>query len=418
MEISYDSSILERFIPVAYDELFERCLETGSFQEKQEYRKFSSLLRTFYHLRFHKELLELKRLYSPFSPDADTLTLQTFTHGEYETLKSDMVSKIRPLLNSANYEELTQESLSEAMNRTSPYGVEVSVDFDDFEDILLFFRGTAHRFDKRRTLSTLYLKKEEVRIDVYRRLFILLKPKSLDQRAREISQKEGEAFEKVKKRLKKESIVLTNSSKGECIYLKLFKDIPHADLEMLFPNTKVKMSLHDKLKIGITGGGGTIGGTATLIGKLGAAVEPFSLIMAVGAFGGVLWRQIKTVFTHRTRYMATLAKNLYFYNLDNNAGVLSYMIDTAEAEECKEALLAYLFVSGSERPLDRKELDSLIEAYMLETYDIPMDFEVDDGGRKLLQLGLIDESDGVIRAVGVKEALDRLDGELKKLSVV
>jgi hypothetical protein len=94
------------------------------------------------------------------------------------------------------------------------------------------------------------------------------------------------------------------------------------------------------------------------------------------------------------------------------------MIDTAEAEECKEALLAYLFVSGSERPLDRKELDSLIEAYMLETYDIPMDFEVDDGVRKLLQLGLIDESDGVIRAVGVKEALDRLDGELKKLSVV
>ena len=408
MEISYNSSILERFIPVAYDELLDRCLEAGDFKEEEEYRRFSLLLRSFYHMRFHKELLGLKQLYLPFNPDADTLTLQTYTHSEYETLKFDLVSKIRPLLNSANYEELTEKSLFEAMNRTSPYGVEVSVDFDDFEDILLFFRGTAHRFDERRTLSTLYLKKEKMRIDVYRRLFILLKPKTLDQRAREISQKEGREFEKVKRRLKKESIVFSGAHGNERIYLKLFKDIPHADLEMLFPNTKVKMSLQDKLKIGVTGGGGTIGGTATLITKLGAAIEPFSLIMAVGAFGGVLWRQIKTVFTHRTRYMATLAKNLYFYNLDNNAGVLTYMIDMAEAEECKEALLAYLFISGSSRPLGREELDSQIESYILETYKIPMDFEVDDGVRKLLELGFIEESGGVIRAIGVKEAIERL----------
>ena len=408
MEISYNSSILERFIPVAYDELLDRYLKAGSFKEEEEYRRFSLLLRSFYHMRFHKELLGLKQLYLPFNPDADTLTLQTYTHSEYETLKFDLVSKIRPLLNSANYEELTEKSLFEAMNRTSPYGVEVSVDFDDFEDILLFFRGTAHRFDERRTLSTLYLKKEKMRIDVYRRLFILLKPKTLDQRAREISQKEGREFEKVKRRLKKESIVFSGAHGNERIYLKLFKDIPHADLEMLFPNTKVKMSLQDKLKIGVTGGGGTIGGTATLITKLGAAIEPFSLIMAVGAFGGVLWRQIKTVFTHRTRYMATLAKNLYFYNLDNNAGVLTYMIDMAEAEECKEALLAYLFISGSSRPLGREELDSQIESYILETYKIPMDFEVDDGVRKLLELGFIEESGGVIRAIGVKEAIERL----------
>ncbi len=84
------------------------------------------------------------------------------------------------------------------------------------------------------------------------------------------------------------------------------------------------------------------------------------------------------------------------------------MIDMAEAEECKEALLAYLFISGSSRPLGREELDSQIESYILETYKIPMDFEVDDGVRKLLELGFIEESGGVIRAIGVKEAIERL----------
>ena len=418
MVTTYDNQILERFIPVAYDELLEGCLNTFGLEEHKEYRKFSSLLHSFYHLRFHEDLLELKQLYLPFNPDADTLTLQTFSHSEYETLKTGLVSKIKPLLNSANYEELTEASLTEAMNKISPYGVEVSVDFDDFEDISLFFRGEAHRYDEKRRLQTLFLKKEKLRINIYRRLFILLKPKTLDQRAREIAEKEGEAFEKVKKRLRKNNVVLIEGQKKERIYIKLFKDIPHADLEMLFPNTKVKMSLQDKLKIGATGGGGTIGGTVTLIAKLGAVIEPLSLIMAIGAFGGVLWRQIKTVFTHRTRYMAALAKNLYFYNLDNNAGVLTYMIDMAEAEESKEALLAYLFIAESDHRLSRKQLDKRIETYMLETYKIPMDFEVDDGVRKLLELNLIEESEGVLAAIEVEEATERLRQAFQKLSGV
>ena len=63
----------ERFIPVAYDELFEDCLNYFNFN-KEQYKSFSSLLRSFYHMRFHNNLLELKSLYLPFNPDADTTT--------------------------------------------------------------------------------------------------------------------------------------------------------------------------------------------------------------------------------------------------------------------------------------------------------------------------------------------------------
>ena len=413
MNVAYDDEILERFIPITFDELLEKIVKDFNIEQYQS-QQFASLLRSFYHTRLHEDLLKLKNLYLPFNPDADTLTLATYTDEEYHHIKTELVDHIKPLLNSANYEELTEEMLAESMGKTSPYGVEVSVDFDDFEDISIFFRGEAHRFDEKRQLKTLFLKKEKLRIDIYRRLFILLKPKTLDQRAEEISKIKGMPLEKVKKQLRKSNHLLLDGPKRERIFMKLFKDIPHEDLEMLFPNTKVKMSLPDKVKIGVTGGGGTVGGVVTLISKISMVIDPLSLIIAVGTFGGVLWRQIKNIFTHRTHYMAKLAKNLYFYNLDNNAGVLTYMIDMAEAEESKEALLAYLFLLSNAHGLSRDQLDKQIENYILENYKVPMDFEVDDGITKLLKLGLIEESEGMFKALDLEKAIVRLQIESRK----
>ena len=408
MSITFNNQVQEHFIPIAYDELFEECLIHFNIQNRQKYEKFSSILRLHYHTQYHTTLLELKTLYLPFNPDADTISLKSYSSDEYTSIKNNLVSKIKPILNDANYEELTQEALSKALNAISPYGVDVSVDFDDFEEISLFFRGEAQREEERRTLRSLYLKKESFRVKIYRRLFLLIKPKTVEARAKEILTKEGGDFQKIIKKLRKTTPVLIENNESERIYIKLFKDIPQADLEMLFPNTKVKITLKDKLKIGITGGGGTLGGIATLVTKLAATIEPISLIMALSAFGGVIWRQVKNIFTHQTRYMAALAKNLYFYNLDNNVGVLTYMVDMAEAQESKEAMLSYIFLSNTNEKFTRAILDKKIEEYMLKTYKIPMDFEVDDGIEKLLELGIVTEVEGFLHVISVDEACHHL----------
>jgi hypothetical protein len=415
MSVHLNNEIQERFIPVAYEELLKATLKHFSFEEQNQYELFASFLRSYYHARFHPDLLELKSLYLPFNPDADTISLEHYSHEEYVSIKRDLVAKIQPLLNDANYEELTQEALSKALNDISPYGVDVSVDFEDFEDIILYFRGEAKNVKERRTMKSLYLKKETLHVNVYQRLFLLIKPKTLHTRAQEIFAKEGGDLEKIKKKLRKTTPVLVEGDSSERIYLKLFKDIPQADLEMLFPNTKVKITLQDKMKIGVTGGGGTAGGTFTLVTKLSATVEPMSLIIALGGFIGVLWRQVKNIFTHQTRYMAALAKNLYFYNLDNNAGVLSYIIDVAEAEESKEALLAYLFLSASKEAINRESLDKKIEAFMLETFKIPMDFEVDDGIEKLLELGIVSETNSLLHVSLIEDATVQIHKILQEI---
>lgn len=408
MKLSYNDDILENFIPVTYDEVTETVLRSHDRSQDHELTQFAHLLRACYHARFHDDLQSLKRLYSPFNPDADTLTLKTYDAQQYADMQSQLIDKIEPIMVHANYNILSEAELEASMNQTSPYGVEVSVDFNDFDQMLLYYRGEAHRDDTIRRWQSFYLKKEPIRIDIYRRLFLLIKPKPLEKRAEEIAAEKGITIEKAKKRLKRNNPLLANAAENEHIYIKLFKDIPHADLEMLFPNTEVRISLPDKIKLGVTGGGGTIGGVITLIGKIGAAIDPISLLIALGGFGGVIWRQIKNIFTHRTRYMAALAKNLYFYNLDNNAGVLTNIVDKAEAEESKEALLAYLFLILSDDNPSRPELDQRIEKYMQETFNIPMDMEIDDGIRKLLELDLVIEENDHLKAITVEEANAKL----------
>ena len=416
MSINYNNEIKERFIPIAYRELLEGCLKYFKKEDDEQYNHFSALLRIYYHQQFHGDMLELDYLYRPFNPDDEMITLHTFTLKEYRKRKAKLFSKIEPLLNHANYNVLTEEMLQETINATSPYGVEVSVDFEDFEDIRLFYRGESMRYEEKRDPWKLYLSKKKVEALAYRRLFLLLKPKELNVRAKEIAKKEGKSFRKVRRQLKRYNPLLIVGESNQSIYIKLFKNIPHSDLKMLFPNSKIKMNLFDKVKLGVLGGSGTIGGGSTLLTKLGAAIDPIAILIALGVFIGVVWRQVKEVIFHRTHYMAELAKKLYFYNLDNNMGALNYMVDMAEDSEGKEALLAYIFLLQSNKAITRQSLDTTIELYIKDTYDIGMDFEIDDGIKKLYDLGLIIEVDGYMHALEIQDAITCLEKNIIAIS--
>ena len=44
------------------------------------------------------------------------------------------------------------------------------------------------------------------------------------------------------------------------------------------------------------------------------------------------------------KYQKELTDNIYFRNVNNNAGIFDYIIGAAEDQECKEAFLAYYFL--------------------------------------------------------------------------
>ena len=89
--------------------------------------------------------------------------------------------------------------------------------------------------------------------------------------------------------------------------------------------------------------------------------------------------------------------------------MFNHLLDAAEEEEVKEAVLAYHFLRSAEGTLTADELDRRIEAWFARTWGIEFDFEVADGVGKLRRLRLIDDTDGRLSAVPLTEATRRLD---------
>jgi hypothetical protein len=107
--------------------------------------------------------------------------------------------------------------------------------------------------------------------------------------------------------------------------------------------------------------------------------------------------------------MKALADNLYFKNLDNNAGVFYHLIDAAEEEEFKEAVLAYYFLLTVKRPLTQKALDQRIENWLADRWDCQIDFEIGDAIQKLQRLKLITAENDYLRSVPLNSAKQQLD---------
>ena len=208
----------------------------------------------------------------------------------------------------------------------------------------------------------------------------MLKLKPVEVRIREIMLKEQVDAAKAEKIITKLRKTLPASISGDYIYLKLFKFIPRADLEMLFPNTRVKMRQIDKLKLGVTAGGGGAAGIATTIAKLStvaALTNPLTVGMAMIGLGGIVFRQVSSVFATRTTYMAQLSKNLYFNNLANNHSVMAVLSERGEEEDIKEEVLLYTLLARS--TMNRSGLADAklaIEHYLQSEFQVKVSFDI------------------------------------------
>ncbi len=378
------------------------CLQDERLDTRaNDFRQLCYMLEQIFHFEFHQVVEALKDAYSDFDPDSDTRDPGI---GQRKT-SSKFVQLLDGLLEKANYERVSQSELNQALTESSLFKIRLHVDFDDFSELSLFARGVSK---KRESLSNWFgLGSQEVEFTNYDRVVVYIRIR--------------------------DDYVHTKQDFASCragaTLLKLFRNVPRADLEMLFPNTRVRMRLLDKLLIGIPAvvSGGVVlttklGASLVLLGSLlgywlGVSQQPAELDQAslmvlfagVAALGGYLWKQFNNFKNRKLRFMQALTRNLYFKNLDNNAGVFHRLANDAEEEECKEAMLAYYFLLVSEGRFDSGELDRVIETWFEERWNCRIDFEIEDALRKLSALGLVHETDGRFEAVAVSEGIRLLD---------
>jgi hypothetical protein len=405
-------AVAPAFIPVSRSDITESLLSAERWDTPQDRALAADVLMKIGALRQHQSALmlnELSELYDPFNPDDETVNVTEASETERLEKRRMFNSKLKELIASANYNELQNHELEEILDKATPDGVHVEVDFKEYDVKLIFYRGAYEVQRTKRDYRRLFLKKSAYAIPTFTRLFLAIKFKPEETRIKELMQDFHLDEEKARKRLKKMRRMLPPACSTDHIYLKIFKTIPRYDVEMLFPNIRVKMKYRDKVQLGGSAVAGTAAWAVGTAAKLAVAVavSPLLLIGAlVTGVGGIMYAQIRNIVVTRDRYRMQLAQSLYFQNLANNQGALALVVDDAEEEDVKEEALLYTHLLRA--PVHAAELDgvaAVINDFLKEKFGIIVAFDVHDALARLRAQGLVgDLPSGEIRAMPLRDA--------------
>jgi hypothetical protein len=186
---------------------------------------------------------------------------------------------------------------------------------------------------------------------------------------------------------------------------------------MLLPGTQVRMSWLDQGKIVLP----TLSGLALATHKIVTGVALITLTSLYGALallgliGGTVGYGVRSFFAYlntKEKYQLSLTRSLYFQNLDNNGGVMFRLLDDAEEQEFREAILAYflLWKNAGHEGWTIEQLDLAAEDFLMKACAVQVDFEIADALHKLVAMKLVAPSGGARwRAIELEEALTTLD---------
>jgi Protein of unknown function (DUF3754) len=404
---------MEHFIPFRRTDVVSMCADELPAAERDSFAGFARMLSSLLHYRFHGRIEALKDAYHPFNPEGDTRAIDAIGPAERRTARERVEQELAALARAANFTEIDVAELQQALVGHSLIKVSMAIDTEVIDKVMLFRRGESTRT---RTVPIWYgLRKRTVSFTNYSKVLVYAMFKDAGHFP----------GDPAKLPFRPGSMII-----------KLFQNVPADDLEMVFPNVQVRMRLFDKLLIGIPA---LISGITVIVTKLAVSLgvvllflafylgvrdkpedlsqaQLISLAVGLAAFGGYLFRQVTKFKNRKILFMKALSENLYFRNLDNDAGVFHHLLDAAEEAEVMEALLAYHFLRTAPEPPTAAELDRRIQDWFATRWDTTLDFEVEDGVRKLRQLSLVTEDElGRLTAVGLAEAKKRLDHEWDNL---
>ena len=402
----------EKFIPVDRSGIVERvldkCFEPDRRELAEEVLRYMCAIR---QAETAKALDALVEAYDAFNPDDETVNDETLAGEERRERLKKLKAMVIDLAESANYLEIDQAKLEEILKEENDSGFSAEVDLREYDFHLLYYRGDIKDKIVTRPWKTLWLRRHEVEVNAYRRLFIGLKLKPFAQRVAEVMKTENISKKKAEKIVKtaRNQQMLEGVSE-HTLHLKIFRRIAHTELEILFPNARIRFSPFDRIWLWVGSGGSTLFAIVMAVLKFVAAVaiSLFFVVFTIAGAVGAIIRAITSFFNTRTRYMAKLAKSLYFHNIASNQSVLALLSDEAEEEDLKEAVLTYaLLLRHGHRGLEEVKYEA--EMFLLNELGVKCNFDIEDGCVHLRKLGLLvfDEA-GAPRILDLEDAREHL----------
>jgi hypothetical protein len=398
----------DHFIPARKIDVLNAVIAHGALAsepEREKFRQFCRLLGAIYHYEYFDQLERLRNDYFYFSPDLDNHA--RFDSATVERAYGDLIDALTKVLHGANFVEVTQEEIERAHSEHGIVRVNIKAPLEDYREVRFFRRG--HHTETVDIPKWLGLGKRNVAFGVHDDVVML------------VTMKEGDAG-RARKRGRKPKV------RPGAVLLKYFRDIASADLNALFPDVRVVMGFRDRLMLGVPA---LIGGVPILL-KLASTVTVLFLVAGfylglanavrdeemagalaavsgLVALGGFLVTQWVRFQRQSLIHQKILSDNVYYRNVNNNAGTFEYIIGEAEEQECKEAFLAYYFLLAPGDGPTEDVLDQRIEAWLKQSFGADIDFECDDALAKLDRLGLLRRDGNRLSVPPLDEALLLLD---------
>ncbi|XP_078609191.1 transmembrane protein 143-like isoform X1 [Branchiostoma floridae x Branchiostoma japonicum] len=384
----------ERFIPITRRSLVMRLMQRmeGIIPTTylDHFSEFSDALDTAITDEYHKILIDMKHVFDPINPDKETMfdpvnpdkeTVATRHMTEHERVENEffLIQKLSSLIKKASYIELPRHVVVEALkDHVSENGVMVDVNPDSYAILKFWAFGKEEIHDQSPAWYSL----------VYRKL--------------------ANPVEKEKKYFYKRVVVAARLKKDQQLILKGFKDIPCKALEHLLPDARIRMTRADKGMVY----------TTILIALFGVIIQRLVLVMAsleipillmlAATIAFVVLRSWTVYKNRRNLYLLELSRTLYFKNVSSNRGLLTALVDRAQEESVKQALLVYTFLLGRTSPLELEaedegdiirggitvfELEELINRWILLESGSKITFDSSDAIKLLETFGILTGDD-------------------------
>jgi hypothetical protein len=405
-QVSGGTGERDHFIPARKLDVLNAVIAHGALAgepEREKFRQFCRLLGAIYHYEYFEQLERLRNDYFYFSPDTDGHA--RFDAATVERTYGDLIEALTNVLHGANFVEVPHEEIERAHREHGIVRVNIAAPLDDYREVRFFRRG--HHNETIEVSEWFGLRKRSVEFGVYDDVVLLATMKGAEEKGR--------------KRRRKPKV------RPGAVLLKYFRDIASADLNALFPDVQVKMGLRDRLMLGVPA---LLGGVPILL-KLASTLTVLFLvtgfylglsnavrdeemagalaaISGLVALGGFIVSQWVRFQRQSLLHQKILSDNVYYRNVNNNAGIFDYIIGEAEEQECKEAFLAYYFLLKDGAP-NEDALSQRIEAWLKKTLGTDIDFECDDALAKLDRLGLLKRNGDKLSVLPLDEALISLD---------
>jgi hypothetical protein len=399
-----------RFIPILKSDLVAALAEQGLAREQaDQFRTLCAFLGAYFHHDFYDELTDLKEIYAWFSPTGPRPARRP--PEAPEAAYRHLCATLEDVMKRANFEELPRDDIAELGGDHPLLDVKTRTPVDAYETIRVFCRG--RHMQTAENVNAFGFKAKPVATEAFDDVVVFVRFKH---------------EEPARRRLFRSRRILPDHAEPGSVMIKLFRNITRLELPTLLPDVKVVMSRKDAL---LLGGPAVLGGVPVLLNlvpalsvvlvvvgaylgfsgevtedKLMKAVGALSVLIGAGAF---MFRQYSNYSYRKLKYQKRVSDNVYFKNVNNNAGVFETLINVAEEQETKEVILAYHALLTGGPAAEAAELDRRIEAWLKATFAADVDFDVSDALAKLERLNFLAAKDGKIAVVPLPDALARLD---------